>query len=92
MLRAPTERPTASSNPSAPRRRILSNPRCYRLLIVDSTPECFLHAAVIRIEGASYRLRLHADLIPEHVHANAPIMPPPSKKRGYPKKETRTDD
>ena len=33
----------------------------------------------------------HADLIPEHVRANAPTAPPP-KKRGQPKKETRTDD
>ena len=51
------------------------------------------HAAVVRIEGASYRLRKHADLIPEHVRANAPITPPPPpKKRGRPKKENRTDD
>ena len=51
------------------------------------------HAAVVRIEGASYRLRKHADLIPEHVRANAPITPPPApKKRGRPKKENRTDD
>ena len=50
------------------------------------------HAVVIRIEGASYRLRAHADLIPEHVRANAPIMPPPPpKKRGWPKKETLGD-
>ena len=34
------------------------------------------HATVIRIKGASYRLRGHADLIPEHVRANAPITPP----------------
>ena len=51
------------------------------------------HAVVVRIEGASYRLRKHADLIPEHVRANALITPPPApKKRGRPKKETRTDD
>ena len=51
------------------------------------------HAVVVRIEGASYRLRKHADLIPEHVRTNAPITPPPPpKKRGRPKKETRTDD
>ncbi len=29
------------------------------------------HAVVIQTEGASYRLRAHADLIPEHVRANA---------------------
>ena len=51
------------------------------------------HAAVVRIEGASYRLRKHADLIPEHVRANTLITPPPApKKRGRPKKENRTDD
>ena len=45
------------------------------------------HAVVIQIEGASYRLRRHADLIPEHVRANAPITPPPPpKKRGRPPK------
>ncbi len=35
------------------------------------------HAAVIQIEGASYRLRGHIDLIPEHTRTNAPITPPP---------------
>jgi len=40
------------------------------------------HAVVIQIEGASYRLRAHADLIPEHVRANAPLSPPPPPKRG----------
>lgn len=45
------------------------------------------HAVVIQIEGASYRLRAHADLIPEHVRANVPIMPPPPpKRRGRPPK------
>lgn len=45
------------------------------------------HAVVIQIEGASYRLRGHADLIPEHVRANAPISPPPPpKRRGRPPK------
>jgi hypothetical protein len=39
------------------------------------------HAVVIQIEGASYRLRGHADIIPEHVRANAPITPPPPQKR-----------
>ncbi|MCZ0963678.1 IS21-like element helper ATPase IstB [Paracoccus benzoatiresistens] len=43
------------------------------------------HAVVIQIEGASYRLRAHADLIPEHVRANARIAPPPPpKRRGRP--------
>lgn len=45
------------------------------------------HAVVIQIEGASYRLRGHSDLIPEHVRANAPISPPPPpKRRGRPPK------
>jgi hypothetical protein len=39
------------------------------------------HAVVVQIEGASSRLRSHADLIPEHVRANAPIAPPPPPKR-----------
>lgn len=50
------------------------------------------HAVVIQIEGASYRLRAHADLIPEHVRANAPISPPPPpKRRGRPPKNGRAD-
>ena len=45
------------------------------------------HASVVQIEGASYRLREHADLIPEHVRANAPITPPPPpRRRGRPPK------
>ena len=31
-----------------------------------------VHVVVIQIEGASSRLRSYADLIPEHIHANAP--------------------
>ena len=47
------------------------------------------HAVVIPIEGASYRLRKHRDLMPEHVRTNAPIIPPATKRRGRPKgKET----
>lgn len=50
------------------------------------------HAVVIQIEGASYRLRAHADLLPEHIRANAQIAPPPPpKKRGRPKKEANND-
>lgn len=45
------------------------------------------HAVVIQIEGASYRLRGHSDLIPEHARTNAPITPPPApKRRGRPPK------
>jgi DNA replication protein DnaC len=51
------------------------------------------HAVVVLIEGASYRLRSHADLIPEHVRANAPISPPPPpKKRGRPAKIRSNDE
>ena len=50
------------------------------------------HAIVVQIEGASYRLRAHADLIPEHVRANASINPPPPpKRRGRPQKEKTAD-
>ena len=50
------------------------------------------HAVVVQIEGASYRLRSHADLIPEHVRANAPITPPPApKRRGRPPKNRSVD-
>ena len=46
------------------------------------------HAVVVQIEGASYRLRGHADLIPEHARTNAPISPPPPpKRRGRPPKK-----
>ena len=45
------------------------------------------HAVVVQIEGASYRLRGHTDLIPEHARTNAPITPPPPpKRRGRPPK------
>lgn len=45
------------------------------------------HAVVVQIEGASYRLRSHTDLIPEHTRTNAPITPPPPpKRRGRPPK------
>ena len=50
------------------------------------------HAVVVQIEGASYRLRGHTDLVPEHVRANAPITPPPPpKRRGRPRKEPQTN-
>jgi DNA replication protein DnaC len=50
------------------------------------------HAIVVQIEGASYRLRAHADLIPEHTRAHAAIMPPPPpKRRGRPPKNGRAD-
>ena len=43
------------------------------------------HAVVIQIEGSSYRLRQHAELVPEHVRSNALITPPPApRRRGRP--------
>jgi len=53
------------------------------------------HAVVIQIEGSSYRLRQHADLMPEHVRSkafiNAPIPPQPPRRRGRPPKHGATD-
>lgn len=43
------------------------------------------HAVVIQIEGSSYRLRQHAELVPEHVRSKALITPPPApRRRGRP--------
>jgi DNA replication protein DnaC len=49
------------------------------------------HAVVIAIEGNSYRLREHADLVPEHLRSR-PLpkiieMPEPKRRRGRPAKE-----
>ena len=48
------------------------------------------HAVVVQIEGSSYRLRQHAELMPEHVRSKALIAPPafapPQKPRGRPPK------
>ncbi len=48
------------------------------------------HAIVIQIEGSSYRLRQHAELVPEHIRSKALIHPPPPalqpKRRGRPPK------
>nr|WP_206069798.1 IS21-like element helper ATPase IstB [Novosphingobium olei] len=50
------------------------------------------HAIVIQIEGASYRLRAHTDLIPEHTRTIATITPPPPpRRRGRPPKERLID-
>jgi DNA replication protein DnaC len=53
------------------------------------------HAVVIQIEGSSYRLRQHADLIPEHLRSKAIINPPSPpelpRRRGRPPK-TQTFD
>jgi DNA replication protein DnaC len=46
------------------------------------------HAVVVQIEGSSYRLRQHAELMPEHVRSKAIIAPPtpapPARRRGRP--------
>ena len=53
------------------------------------------HAIVIQIEGSSYRLRQHADLLPEHIRSKSLIQPPPvpapSKRRGRPPKHGGVD-
>jgi DNA replication protein DnaC len=50
------------------------------------------HAVVIQIEGSSYRLRQHAELMPEHVRSKALITPPsvsqPPRPRGRPPKNS----
>jgi DNA replication protein DnaC len=50
------------------------------------------HAVVIQIEGSSYRLRQHAELVPEHVRSKALISPPPApKRRGRPPGRSQSD-
>jgi DNA replication protein DnaC len=50
------------------------------------------HAVVIQIEGSSYRLRQHADLVPEHVRSKALIAPPPPpRRRGRPPLQREPD-
>ena len=39
------------------------------------------HAIVIQIEGSSYRLRQHANLVPENAQAGSIISLPPQPKR-----------
>ena len=50
------------------------------------------HAVVVQIEGSSYRLRQHAELMPEHVRSKAmitpPISAPVSRRRGRPPKNS----
>lgn len=46
------------------------------------------HAVVVQIEGSSYRMRQHADLLPESSRSTAPInLPPAPKRRGRPPKD-----
>ena len=53
------------------------------------------HAVVFQIEGSSYRLREHADLVPEHIRIKANIqpapIPPTLRRRGRPPKNGGAD-
>jgi DNA replication protein DnaC len=52
------------------------------------------HAIVIQIEGSSYRLRQHADLVPEHLRRTTPITTPAApapRRRGRPPKKRSLD-
>ena len=53
------------------------------------------HAIVIQIEGSSYRLRQHADLVAEHIRSKSLIQPPsipaPPKRHGRPPKNGGSD-
>lgn len=50
------------------------------------------HAVVVQIEGASYRLRRHAELMPENTRARSiSPSPPPARRRGRPPKERETN-
>lgn len=44
------------------------------------------HATVVQIEGSSYRLRQHADLVPEAMRARPTTAPTSQKRRGRPPK------
>jgi len=55
------------------------------------------HAIVVPIEGSSFRLREHADLIPDHLrNRNISLNPvaadSPPRRRGRPPKEPKTSD
>src|SRR5512135_2637169 len=50
------------------------------------------HAVVVQIEGASYRLRQHADLIPDTLRVRPLATPtPPPRRRGRPPKMRSTE-
>src|SRR6202162_5197278 len=50
------------------------------------------HAVVIQIEGASYRLRQHANLLPEHARSKTLTTPPRApKRRGRPPAKDQSD-
>src|ERR1700690_3038661 len=46
------------------------------------------HAVVVQIEGSSYRMRQHADLVPENLRIRKIVPPDPEpRRRGRPRKE-----
>ena len=50
------------------------------------------HAVVVQIEGSSYRMRQHADLLAEHARTTPSINPPPlPKRRGRPPAKEKLD-
>lgn len=50
------------------------------------------HATVVHIEGHSYRMRRHADLVPEAMRARPAVPPPPpARRRGRPPKDRSAD-
>jgi DNA replication protein DnaC len=49
------------------------------------------HATVVQIEGSSYRLRQHADLVPETMRLRPTTAAAPAKRRGRPPKAEVSD-
>jgi hypothetical protein len=53
------------------------------------------HAVVVQVEGSSYRLRQHAELVPEAIRARSlvppSVVPTPAQRRGRPRKASAID-
>jgi IstB-like ATP binding protein len=66
-----------------------NKPQCASLIATALLDRLLHHATVIQIEGTSYRLREHADLVPENIRSKSLIQPAPIpqtlKRRGRPK-------
>ena len=61
-------------------------------VVASALLDRLLHlAVVIRIEGASYRLRRHADLLPETATRHAPPVETSPCRRGRPRKAHPTE-
>ena len=98
---APGARRSSSNVSSMPNRSPPTTPASKLIMFGDPVVATALldrllhHAVVIQIEGFSYRLRQHADLVPEHIRSNALIQPSsaptPSKRRGRPPKNGAAD-